>query len=346
MRHRTIIALIILLSTTPGVSQIPTDSSSTKWISISGVTLCQTTLTDIRKLSSDFKVVRVEEMDLPENCYGRDNRFTNGEGYSSDQYPGLIFQKGNQSDYIGKIRVTRDFQSKLPNGSVIDMKTMKLRDVFTIYPEFKDTWNSRACSDYWKFSNDTISFYVKIDKTIQPQFPINEDHYYDKAIEAIDLVLSCHTPANVFKEPGNEPIFVLDSLRVNRGLILSCEPAEITSVTVVKGSPAIKIFGPEGKNGVIYIYTRDYAKSKYWDYFKSKSKAYVKAVPAFDKDNDVVYILDNKVLEKNFEEDLFKVNDSRFHDIKVIGKKTLARDFKIKNKNWGIVIQTTSSKGK
>jgi hypothetical protein len=350
MRYFIIIGILILATTTISSSQTISDSHTLKEVTISGFTLCRTTLTDILKLANDFKLVSLEEMDLQKNCYEQDRRFTNGEGYASEQYPGLIFQKGNHSDYVGKIRLTKDFQGKLPNGSTIDMKTLKLRDVFAIYPEFKETWNSRGCSDYWKFSNDTISFYVKIDKTIQPQFPINEKYYYDKPIEGIDLVLSCYLlynkPAIVFsKEPENEPVFFLDSIRVNRGVATSYQPAEIASITVLKGATGIKILGPEGKNGVIYIYTKNYVKSKYWDYLKSKSKDYLKAVPSADKDKDVVYILDNEVLWKDFEGKLFKLNDSIFRDMKVIGKRALKRDFKIKDKDWGILIGTLSGKG-
>lgn len=346
MRYIIIPAILILITRLTVFSQALNNNVSINKISISGFTLCQTTLTDIQKLSNDFKLVSLEEMDLSKNCFGQDSRFTNGEGYSSEQYPGLIFQKGNQSDFVGKIRLTKDFKGKLPNGFMIDMKTLKLSDVLTIYPEFKDTWNSRGCSDYWKFSNDTISFYVKIDKSIKPQFPINEEHYYDKPIEGIDLVLSCYglynKPTNVFKEPDNEPIFFLDSIRVNRGVLSSYEPTEIASITVFKDTTAIRILGPEGKNGVIYIYTKDYAKSKYWDYLKSKSEDYIKAVPSVDKEKDVVYILDNKIMEKDFEGDLFNLDDNNFRDLKVIDKKTLKKDFKIKDKNWGILITTVS----
>src|SRR5687767_8429185 len=105
MRYSTIIAILILITTTIGVSQTVNDSAPMKGISISSFTLCRTTLTDIHNLANDFKVVGLEEMDLPKTCYGQDSRFTNGEGYSSEQYPGLIFQKGNQADYVGKIRL-------------------------------------------------------------------------------------------------------------------------------------------------------------------------------------------------------------------------------------------------
>lgn len=336
MKRIAIITILILITTTIGAAQAVTASDPVKGITISGFTLCRTTLSDIRKLANDFKVVSLEEMDLPKTCYGQDSRFTNGEGYSSEQYPGLIFQKGNHSDYVGKIRLTKDFQGKLPNGSIIDMKTLKLRDVFAMYPEFKDKWNSRGCSDYWKFTNDTISFYVKIDKTIKPQFPINEMHYYDKPIEGIDLVLSCYrvfnNSTNVFKEPDNDPVFFLDGIRVNRGVFSHYEPNEIASITVFRDTSATRIIGPQGKNGLIYIFTKEYAKSKYWDFLKSKSKDYLKAVPSIDKENDVVYILNNKILEKDFEGDLFKLDDSTFLEMTVIDKRTLKREYKIMDK--------------
>jgi len=92
------------------------DSTLTKRLSISGFTLCKTSLKDLRNVADDLQEVDVEEMDLPKNCYSQDSRFANGEGFASKQFPGMIFQKGNKSDYIGKIRLTPEFEGTLPNG--------------------------------------------------------------------------------------------------------------------------------------------------------------------------------------------------------------------------------------
>ena len=51
------------------------DTELAKKITISSFCLCQTSLTDLQKLSDDFKEIEVEEMDLPKNCYGQDARF-------------------------------------------------------------------------------------------------------------------------------------------------------------------------------------------------------------------------------------------------------------------------------
>jgi hypothetical protein len=168
------------------------DTFLSKRITVSGFCLCQTTLPDLQKLSDDFKPIEVEEMDLPKNCFGQDGRYENGKGYYSNKFPGIIFQKDQSTDVISKIRLTKEFKGNLPDGTPIDLKILKLKDVFKIYPKLKDTWGSRGCSNYWSFANDTLFFYVKIDTTKKPQFPIVEAYYYDKPIEAVDLLISCY----------------------------------------------------------------------------------------------------------------------------------------------------------
>ncbi len=228
-------------------------------------------------MTDDLKEVDVEEMDYQKKCGGSDTRFTGERGFYSEKFKGMIFQKGNLSDYVGKIRLTRDFSGTLPNGSFVDLRAMKLRDVFVIYPELKESWGSRGCSDYWNFSDKTISFYVRIDKAIQPQFPINESYYLDKPIEGIDLVASCYSLVGPTSKPlqlfrPDEPMYFIDSIRTNESFIKEAyQPSEFAAITVVKGDNAIKIAGQEGKNGSIFIYAKSYAREKYFRVFKSKS---------------------------------------------------------------------------
>ncbi len=321
-----------------GESQV--DSDLAKRISISGFCLCQTSLTSLKNIADDVEIVDIEEMDLPKTCIGQDSRFTNGKGYTSKQYPGLVFQIGNESDYFGKIRLTKDFHGMLPNGATIELAKLKLSDVFQLYPEFKDTWGSRGCSDYWRFSNDTLSFYVKIDKNIQPQFPINESYYYDKPIEGAEIVVSCYNilnkrkTVNLFNE--NDPLIFLDSIRVNQGILNLYEPSEIAFLNVYKNEDAIRVAGKEAKNGAIYIITKDFARDTYWEYFKSNSEDYKRLVSDLDKEKKVVYILNGKKLDKDIEKDLFEVNNKNLIEISVVDKKAKK---KLKLSSDQIVIQ-------
>jgi hypothetical protein len=102
-------------------------------LTVSGFCVCETKLTELKSLAY-FDKVSVEEMDYPEKCGGSDTRFTGGSGVYSDNYPGIIFQEGNVEGVVGKIRLTKQFKGKLPNGAAVDLSTMKLRDVFVIYP--------------------------------------------------------------------------------------------------------------------------------------------------------------------------------------------------------------------
>lgn len=124
------------------------DSLSPRKTTISGFSLCYLTTNDLQKLSDDFKEVEVEEMDLSKGCFGQDARFTAGKGLFSEKYQGMIFQKEQNSDYISKIRLTKGYVGNLPDGKSINLKSLLLKDLFIMYPQFKENWNSRGCSNY------------------------------------------------------------------------------------------------------------------------------------------------------------------------------------------------------
>ena len=319
------------------------DTTLAKKITISGFCLCQTTLPDLQKLSNDFKPLEVEEMDLGKKCISQDSRFENGKGFYSNKFPGMIFQKTQTSDEISKIRLTKEFKGNLPDGTPIDLKNLKLKDVFNIYPKLKDTWNSRGCSDYWSFANDTLFFYVKVDTTKKPQFPIDEAFYYDKPIEAVDLLISCYRifeKKERYKQLFNDPVFFIDSVNVTRIEVQEYQPNDIAVVTVYKDTNAIKLVGQEGKFGVVYFMTKKFAKNIYWNYFKSKSAGYLKIVPTPQSDSSVIYILNDKVLKTNFEGDLSGVDDNNFIEIIIIDKQKLNKDYNISDKSFGVIVRT------
>ncbi len=320
------------------------DTSLAKKITIGRFCLCQTTLSDLQNLSPDLKQIEVEEMDLGKRCISHDARFENGRGYYSDQYPGMIFQKDQNTNQISKIRLNKDFKGDLPDGTQIDLKNLKLKDVFDRYPDLKETWHSRGCSDYWNFDNDTLFFYVKIDTTKQPQFPIDEAYYYEKPIAAVDLLVSCYhifeNEKTEFVQLFNDPVFFIDSVNVTRIELQKYQPDEIAFVNVYKDGNAIKLLGEQGKLGAVYFVTKKFVRNKYWNFFKSKSPEYLKIVPTPESDSSVIYILNGNILKKNHESSLADIDDKTFIELKVIDKKTLRKIYKVFDKTFGIVIKT------
>lgn len=326
------------------IGQNKIDTSLAKKITVSGFCLCRTTLNDLKVLSKDFKQIEVEEMDFGKKCIGgQDSRYENGKGYYSEKYPGLIFQKDQDADYISKIRLTKDFVGQLPDETPVNLKILLLQDIIKIYPALNTKWGSRGCSDYLSFSNDTIAFFVKIDKNKKPQYPIDEAYYLNKPIDGIDILISCYSIYNKSSKSLlfslDEPIYFLDSIRVNKGILDTYEPTEIASVTVYKGTNAINIAGKEAKNGAIYIMTKTFARDSYWNYFKSKSTEYKKTVSDINIEAKVVYILNGKILKTDFESDLYNINDSNFVELTVITKDKLKEDYKISDKFLGVVIK-------
>lgn len=340
MRYKFVIIFFLL----PGLKSVAQLNASLEGkLSISGFCLCKTTLTDLRSMDNDLKEIEVEEMNICNDGFIQDSRFENRKGYYSKKFPGIIFQK-DADNFISKIRLTKDFVGKLPDGTSIDMKTLLAKDVINLYPKFNN-WGSRGCSEYWTLSNDTLSFFVKIDRNKQPQYPIDLAYYLQKPIEGIDLVMSCysilHKSESFSLFPADEPVYFIDSIRANKAYIEEAyEPSEIAFVSVYKDSNAIKIAGQEAKNGAIYITTKSFAREHYWSYFKAKSPEYLQNVPDQKTETAVIYILNGKILHKNYEADLFNVNDSNFIELSLIDKNQLKSKYNIRNKKIGFLIKT------
>ena len=233
------------------------DSVLAKKITISNFCLCQTTIRDLRKIDSNLQKISVEKMDLPESTCGNliiDSRYENGVGYYSPKIPGIIFQKDQDTNYISNIRLTKDFKGNLPNGAFVDMQTLTLKDVFKIYPELIDKVLSRDCSDYWDITNDTISFFVKIDPN-KPRYPFDSSYYSQKNIEAIELTMSCYIIDNPYiKLLLNEPVFFLDSVNVFKQEILKYQPTDIASIAVYRDTSA-KL---QGKDRIVVYYEPEF----------------------------------------------------------------------------------------
>jgi hypothetical protein len=140
------------------------------------------------------------------------------------------------------------------------------------------------------------------------------------------------------KSSKGEPIMFLDGIRTHD--LNSINPKDLAAVRVYKDTSAIKIIGEEGKNGLIYIFTKVYAREKYFNFFQSISDEYRKKVPTLKEENDIIYILNNKILKDDYIGELFWILDKDSIEMNIIEANTLAKDYKISGKKWGIKITT------
>jgi hypothetical protein len=325
-------------------AQNPEGNKTTKpALTISGFSLCSTSVTDLKKTYEDLREVVVEEMDFSSRCESLDSRYVAKKGYATGKQPGLIFQQERNGDLIGKIRLTTVYKGSFTDGRDIDVSNLKAKDVFERFPSLKGKWGSRGCSDYWNLSNDTISFFIKIDPAKKPQYPVDEAYYSEQPVVGIDLVLSCFVssgkPLNLV-ETTNDPVFIMDSIEVFRDEMQNVDPNTIAAVTVYKDKNATDRFGPKAENGLIYIETKAFVRKRYWTLLSAKSKEYLKRVPAPDKENGVVYILNGKPLLKSHEGDLAGLNATTFESLSVIDQAALKKEYQLDGYRWGIVIKT------
>lgn len=94
-----------------------------------------------------------------------------------------------------------------------------------------------------------------------------------------------------------------------------------------------------GKDGN-HITTRAAVCNAYWNFFKSKSPQYAVLVPTLQELYKVQYIINGTVLTSNFDNTLAKVNDSNLESITIIDNASLAKDYNINDKHYGVVIKT------
>lgn len=149
------------------------------------------------------------------------------------------------------------------------------------------------------------------------------------------------SPKKTIKQLGSEPIYFIDSVSVAKEDLLKFSPESIASLTVYRDSSALRLAGPKGKDGVIYIETIAFTKRRYWSYFKSKSPEYARLIASPQSDSTVQYILNGRLLKEKSEGDLALIDNKIFKSIKLIDKATLQKEYKVTNKASGVVIESS-----
>lgn len=150
--------------------------------------------------------------------------------------------------------------------------------------------------------------------------------------------LTGQSAKKVVKQIGESPIYFIDSIKVDVNIMLSYSPDQIASISIFRGKSAIDLAGEEAKDGIIYIETKDFARLRFWKYFRSKSKEYFNLVTSHKPNDSIQYILNEKILVTDFEGDLSMINDKIFKGLQIIDKSTLVEKYNINDKAYGVLI--------
>jgi hypothetical protein len=134
------------------------------------------------------------------------------------------------------------------------------------------------------------------------------------------------------------PLFFMDGKEILQSEMTNISPDDIAMVTVLK-KDTFKKYGEKGKNGVILIQTKVRCRQLFQQYLSGKSAEYKKILSDDSNDQNVQYVLNEKVLKDNYEGDLASIADSTFISINVIGAKEL-KAYDVTHKKYGVVINT------
>jgi hypothetical protein len=148
---------------------------------------------------------------------------------------------------------------------------------------------------------------------------------------------------NTMGKLGKNPVYYLDSVLIDYATMMSINPDNITVVTVLTDKDALGYLGERGKDGVVLLETKAFARKRFRRYFSSKSAEYANLFPTGSSDESAQYILNGKLLTGNYEGNLSSIDDKKFISLEIIPKKELKKRYDITDKKIGILVQSKIS---
>ena len=152
-------------------------------------------------------------------------------------------------------------------------------------------------------------------------------------------------PNKAMKKMGQNPVFFLDSVQVELGILQTLNPFDISNIRLIRPKKAKKLIGDQGKDGAIYVTTVKAAKEIYWNFFRAKSDEYKQLISSPMADTIVQYVLNGQALSDSAAPgSFFLINDKNFRSLQVLDKEKLLSD-NIIPKRYLVAIMTTRIKG-
>lgn len=134
------------------------------------------------------------------------------------------------------------------------------------------------------------------------------------------------------------PLFILDSSIIVRDSLQNTDPEDIADITVLKEKSATALYGDKGKNGVVIIETKKFARAKYIKFLRAASTQYDSLYRQTGSDTAFQYILNGKVLTQNYEGSLAGLSSRKLPDVQILNKQQLKDSFDIDDKDYGVAI--------
>lgn len=159
------------------------DTGFIKSIRLDDIIVCNTTITDLKKKGLNPVIKDNSTIDslIKATNWGIST-------YYSEDSKRILIGTYENSELISSVFLSGQFKGYLRDFYIKDFSNLTVGEITS---HFKDLeWSTTGVSDYWTYGNDTVNFYVKINKAI-PRFPLDEKYYQDKHPVLAMIQYSC-----------------------------------------------------------------------------------------------------------------------------------------------------------
>jgi hypothetical protein len=143
---------------------------------------------------------------------------------------------------------------------------------------------------------------------------------------------------------GPNPIFIIDSQRVNKSGLSKYSPDSIATVVMLFDTSATKLYGGAAEDGAVIIETRSFARNMFISFFRNVSQSYDSLYKLVGNDTSFAYILNGKVQKGNYEGNLSAITDESFGGLEIFTREKMYSILGINDKQFGILIRSKKPK--
>jgi hypothetical protein len=118
------------------------------------------------------------------------------------------------------------------------------------------------------------------------------------------------------------PLMILDNMQIDSVELSLIDPDDIAAIEILRDTNLLRPYGAPGKNGVVRIYSIEYAAKKYKTILSAVSETYKTRMTEVRTDTGFLYILRDKPLLNNPAGSLIYLNQDSIRSVEFIDRES------------------------
>jgi len=117
------------------------------------------------------------------------------------------------------------------------------------------------------------------------------------------------------------PLMILDNMQIDSVELSLIDPDDIAAIEILRDTNLLRPYGAPGKNGVVRIYSIEYAAKKYKTILSAASETYKTRMTEVRNDSGFLYILRDKPLLNNPGGSLIYLNQDSILSVEFVDRE-------------------------